>query len=345
MDSPQDRFAGPTPSSASGARKLRSMSKNLDHSLGRPDCPAPLVDAADRHPDEQAALAARLREQLAAFADGLGRGGWPLHRPASAGMAGVARGEGHFHLAPELFLQVSGWTRFGLPGGAVTVGPGEALLMPARLLHHEQVGPDASGEPFCNLVLYADGSVLTCHLAHEQAPGLPGIHHLEARQDGQAARALDWLGHAAELPDAQDWQVRALVIAAVALARRVIDAATPAAAPAEPAAMARLRVLIQNQLGDHALSVRRLAEQCGVSADHLSHRFRQVSGEHLVACINRLRMERAARLLADTDMAVKEVAWACGYATPGYFIQSFRRHHGQTPGQWRSVHARSAQPA
>ena len=119
----------------------------------------------------------------------------------------------------------------------------------------------------------------------------------------------------------------------------------PAAAPAEPAAMARLRVLIQNQLGDHALSVRRLAEQCGVSADHLSHRFRQVSGEHLVACINRLRMERAARLLADTDMAVKEVAWACGYATPGYFIQSFRRHHGQTPGQWRTVHARSAQPA
>ncbi|RZS52327.1 helix-turn-helix transcriptional regulator [Sphaerotilus mobilis] len=311
------------------------MSKNLNH---RPDCPAPFVDPADRHPDEDAALATRLREQLRVFADGLGRGGWPLHRPASAGVAGVARGQGHFHLAPELFLQVSGWTRFGLPGGAVTVGPGEALLMPARLLHHEQVGAGADGQAFCNLVIYADGSVLTCHLAHEHEPGTPGIHHLESRQDAQAARALEWLSHATEVAEADDWQVRALVIATVAGARRVIDMDGLPAARAEPASLARLRVLIQNQLGDHELSVRRLAEQSGVSADYLSHRFRQASGEHLVAYINRQRMERAARLLGDTDMAVKEIAWACGYATPGYFIQSFRRHYGDTPGQWRAGH-------
>jgi AraC-like DNA-binding protein len=265
-----------------------------------------------------------------------------LHRPASAGLAGVARGEGHFHLAPELFLQVSGWTRFGLPQGAVQVGPGEALLMPARLLHHEQVGGGPAGEPFCNVVLYADGSVLTCHVAHEHAPGTPGILYLEARQHVQAARALEWLGHAAEVPDADDWQVRALVIATLAGARRVLDEAGAPAARAEPAAIARLRVLIQNQLGDHELSVRRLAEQSGVSADYLSHRFRQASGEHLVAYINRQRMERAARLLADTDMAIKEIAWACGYATPGYFIQSFRRHFGDTPGQWRTAHAQPA---
>lgn len=311
------------------------MSKNLDH---RPDCPAPFVALDQRHPDEEAALAARLREQLAAYADGLGRGGWPLHRPASAGLAGVARGEGHFHLAPELFLQVAGQTRFVLPQGAVTVGPGEALLMPARMLHHEQVRAGDGGEPFCNVVLYADGSVLTCHLAHEHAPGVPGIHHLESRQDAQAARALEWLSHAAEVPEAEDWQVRALVIAAIAGARRVIDTAGQPAARAEPAAIARLRVLIQNQLGDQDLSVRRLAEQSGVSADYLSHRFRQSCGEHLVAYINRQRMERAARLLADSGMAIKEIAWACGYATPGYFIQSFRRHYGDTPGQWRSGH-------
>ncbi len=318
------------------------MSKILDH---RPDCPTPFVDPAERHPDEDAALAARLRAQLQVFADGLGRGGWPLHRPASAGVAGVARGAGHFHLAPELFLQVCGWTRFGLPGGAVTVGPGEALLMPARLLHHEQVGAGADGRPFSNLVIYADGSVLTCHLAHERSPGTPGIHYLESRQDAQAARALEWLSHATEVPDADDWQVRALVIAAVAGARRLIDVAGLPAARAEPASVARLRVLIQNQLGDHELSVRRLAEQSGVSADYLSHRFRQASGEHLVAYINRQRMERAARLLGDTDMAIKEIAWACGYATPGYFIQSFRRHYGDTPGQWRAGHVLPASAA
>jgi AraC-like DNA-binding protein len=105
-----------------------------------------------------------------------------------------------------------------------------------------------------------------------------------------------------------------------------------------------VRVLVQNQLGDHTLSVRALAEQCGCTPDYLSHLFRQVSGEALVACINRLRMERAARLLADSTLAGKEVAWACGFASQSYFIRTFRAHVGLTPKAYRLAQARP-QPA
>lgn len=314
------------------------MSKILD---ARPDCPAPRPDPAERSPVLTAALAQQLRTHLQAFADGLGRDGWPLHRPATAG---VSRGEGHFHLAPELFLQISGWTRFRLPEGDVHLGPGEALLMPARLLHHESVGAGAGGAPFCNLVIYADGQVLSCHLAHEHAPGQPGIEHLESRQHPQAARILSWLGDAA-LADVEAvdttpaaLQARALVLAAVAGVQRVLDDATTAQTRPEPPLLARLRVLIQNQLGDQALSVRRLAEQSGCSADYLSHRFRQASGEHLVSHITRQRMARAAHLLTESDMAGKEIAWACGFATQSYFIRTFREHFGTTPKAWRSGH-------
>lgn len=328
------------------------MLKILDH---RPDCPAPLVDPADLGPAARAELAATLRAQLADFAAGLMRGARRLHRPVPAG---VARGEGHFHLGPELFLQVSGWTRFRLPHGDCLVGPGEALLMPARLLHAEAVGPGADDTPFRNVVVYADGQVLTCHLAHEHAPGEPGILYLEARQHAQAGRILAWLGDAAagegagegagedsvgepaaaSNADPAALQARALVLAALAGVQRALDDRLDARAPAEPALIARLRVLIQNQLGDHELSVRRLGEQSGCSADHLSHRFRATTGEHLVAYINRQRMERAAHLLAATDLAVKEVAWACGFATASYFIRTFRTHHGDTPVAWRATH-------
>lgn len=312
------------------------MLKILDH---RPDCPAPHIDAADHSPAARAELARLMREQLAAFATGLAQGTRRLHRPAPAG---VARGEGHFHLAPELFLQVSGWTRFGLPHGDVIVGPGEALLMPARLLHNETVGVADDGAPFRNIVVYADGRVLTCHLAHEHAVGEPGILYLEARQHPQAGRAQAWLADAAAVGDAahaaEEQQARALVMAVLAGVRRALDDVTTTPSPGEPPLIARLRVLIQNQLGDHELSVRRLAEQSGCSADHLSHRFRQTAGEHLVAYLNRQRMERAAHLLADTDLAVKEVAWACGFASASYFIRTFRSHHGETPVAWRATH-------
>lgn len=326
------------------------MLKILDH---RPDCPAHHVDPDDHSPAARAELARLLREQLATFAEGLAQGKRRLYRPAPAG---VARGEGHFHLAPELFLQVSGWTRFGLPHGDVVVGPGEALLMPARLLHHEAVGVADDGAPFRNLVVYADGRVLTCHLAHEHAAGEPGILYLEARQHPQAGRILAWLGDAAAggddagepaLPaastgDAADLQARALVMAVLAGVQRALDDVTTTPSLGEPPLIARLRVLIQNQLGDHELSVRRLAEQSGCTADHLSHRFRQTAGEHLVAYLNRQRMERAGHLLADTDLAVKEVAWACGFASASYFIRTFRAHHGETPVAWRATHQRQA---
>ena len=54
------------------------MLKILDH---RPDCPAPHVDPADHSPAARAELARLMREQLAAFAEGLAQGTRRLHRP------------------------------------------------------------------------------------------------------------------------------------------------------------------------------------------------------------------------------------------------------------------------
>lgn len=264
-----------------------------------------------------------------------------VHRPQRLSEP-LPRGEGHFHLAPELFLQLSGWTDFRFPQGHCRVTPGQALLVPPQLRHDERVGRGDHGEPFRNLVLYAEAPTLTCHLAHELSPGRPGIHHLEACEHAQVGRIHDWLFDASRSPEATPdaatpaWgevQARALVAAALAGVLHLLQ--TDSQPGREPALIARLRVLIQNQLGDHTLSVRRLAEQSGCTADYLSHLFREVSGETLIGCINRLRMERAARLLRETTLSGKEVAWACGFAAPSYFIRTFRTHHGVTPKAWR----------
>jgi AraC-like DNA-binding protein len=132
--------------------------------------------------------------------------------------------------------------------------------------------------------------------------------------------------------------VQALVAAATAGVLRALDTVDPQAAP-ESTWVTRVRVLVQNQLGDQDLSVRGLAQQCGCTADYLSHLFRQQTGEALVAYINRMRIDRAARLLAESALAVKEVAWACGYANPSYFIHTFRAQHGQTPTAYRQATA------
>ena len=255
--------------------------------------------------------ALRLRESLAGWLDGFARGTVPL--------------------------QVAGTTRFRFPDGSTTLQPGQAMLLPPRLLHAERVRPGDRREPFCNLVIYAEGDTLSCHMAREVEPGRPGIAHLEARRHGQAARIHDWLADAARLAPARGVaaaQAHALVTAAAAGVLRALDEADREAST-EPPLIARLRVMVQNRLGDPALSVQELARQSGCTPDHLSALFRRHSGEPLIAHITRLRLDRAARLLRETAMAVKEIAWACGYASPSYFIRSFRDRHAVTPKVFR----------
>ncbi|MDY0748623.1 AraC family transcriptional regulator [Paucibacter sp. R3-3] len=278
----------------------------------------------------------RLREALRRFLAAAADGSLPLHLPQLAS-APVARGDGHFHLSPELFLQLSGWTEFRFPGQpALRLKAGEALVVPPQLRHDERVGA-ARGDRFANIVVFAEGPRVSCHLAREIAPGLPGVAHLEACDHPKAGRIHDHLFEACGATSTP-WaaaQGRALAAAAVAGVLDVLAAQQPPTAEAEPALVTRVRVLVQNQLGDPALSVARLAEQSGCSVDHLSQQFRQSSGENLLACINRLRIERAARLLRETSLAGKEVAWACGFSAHNYFIRVFRQQHGVTPQQWR----------
>ena len=294
---------------------------------------------------ERAAEASRhLREQLQNSLCRLDDNRVPLHIQAMPSQW-VACGDGHFHLAPELFLQVDGWTRFDFPHASITLNEGEALLVPPKLLHLEHIGPSASGRPFRNIVINAEDNRLRCSLAHEVEPGIPGTYHLESAFHPHVRRIGNWLSDASALPNrspvtANDplamRQARSLVIAATAGVLQSLDELSDSRQlPAEPALVSRVHLLVQNELGDRMLSVRRLAAALDCTADYLSNLFSTSTGEHLSAFINRQRIERAAHLLRDSDLSSKEIAWACGYATHSYFIRVFRERVGVTPKAWR----------
>jgi AraC family transcriptional regulator len=54
-------------------------------------------------------------------------------------------------------------------------------------------------------------------------------------------------------------------------------------------------------------------------------------GEYLI----RLRMERAAQLLLNGLLSVKEVMAMCGYGNRGHFVQHFKRYLGVAPSHYR----------
>ena len=83
------------------------------------------------------------------------------------------------------------------------------------------------------------------------------------------------------------------------------------------------------------VGVRELASQVHMSPFHFARRFKQAVGTPPHAYITQVRIERAKRLLAETNLPLLEVATRVGYRTQAHFTGVFHRYVGTTPRAYR----------
>lgn len=93
--------------------------------------------------------------------------------------------------------------------------------------------------------------------------------------------------------------------------------------------------VIDVNYADCNLSVHRIAEQVGVSDDHLTRQFKQVTGISTQEYLRRYRFARAMRLL-QTDISIAQVAKQSGFRTLSYFSREFSKELGITPSNYRN---------
>ncbi|MET7304017.1 AraC family transcriptional regulator [Embleya sp. NPDC005575] len=77
------------------------------------------------------------------------------------------------------------------------------------------------------------------------------------------------------------------------------------------------------------------AAQLGVSVGHLNHAVKSATGRTPGRIIRQTQVVEAKRLLAGSDLTVRQVADRVGFADPAYFCRFFRRETGSTPGEYR----------
>lgn len=86
---------------------------------------------------------------------------------------------------------------------------------------------------------------------------------------------------------------------------------------------------------DQAITLGSLAEAASMSKFHFARSFRAHSGRSPMSFVIEMRIKRAKRLLATTDLSLVEVAFRCGFGSQAHFTTTFRRLAGKTPGQFR----------
>jgi AraC family L-rhamnose operon transcriptional activator RhaR len=113
------------------------------------------------------------------------------------------------------------------------------------------------------------------------------------------------------------------------------DRDTAPAPRAHPAVLAAVGLLEQDVAEQWTLSS--LAAAVHVSPAHLARRFTAQLGTPPVAYLGRLRAERAAALLIETDLPVATIGRTVGWTDPNYASRRFRQYFGHSPAEYRRL--------
>jgi LacI family transcriptional regulator len=88
-----------------------------------------------------------------------------------------------------------------------------------------------------------------------------------------------------------------------------------------------------------SILVRDVLAAVGVSRSTLESRFKTIIGRSIHGEIQRVQIEQARRLIATTELPLKQVATMAGFANVYYMTTIFHEHTGWTPAEYRK-HAR-----
>jgi len=256
----------------------------------------------------------------------------------------LARWNHHPEFEIHLIRQGSGKLVAGDYIGAFGAGH-VALIGPD--LPHDWISDLAPGEHLTgrDVVLQFDGAALLA--LGKTLPELGDLQQLfdMARRGleftgetaGQAARLLEDIGAAHGLQRLILF-LQLLDALMKAPATEVQMLASPCYAPSLDARSSErinkaFDYLMSELTGDLRLSV--IAQRLGMSEPGFSRFFKRITGHGFIDLMRKFRVQRACRLLLQSEMSVADICFEVGYANLSNFNRHFRIEMNKTPSEYR----------
>lgn len=100
------------------------------------------------------------------------------------------------------------------------------------------------------------------------------------------------------------------------------------------AAILRLQDWIEAHHAE-SMTIARMGREVGLSERTLKRRFQQATRLSPTLYLQKVRIDKAKKLLLASGLSVKAIAYEVGYENVSFFVRLFRTQVGQTPAAWR----------
>jgi len=97
----------------------------------------------------------------------------------------------------------------------------------------------------------------------------------------------------------------------------------------------RVQKILRMVASGGTFTIRNLALEFHLSPSYLQRLFKHQTGVCMGEWLNEQRLQRAAHLLANSYMSVKEIAYNVGYEHASSFVRAFERRFTQAPARYR----------
>jgi AraC-like DNA-binding protein len=234
--------------------------------------------------------------------------------------------------AMQITLEGEGAFRDVETDQARTIAPGEGVLM--WLPSKTELWLPSEGR-WLMLWIMAKGDAM--RWIYDSVAGRTGnIFHL-----GLGSRPVRLLAelyrdvYRGAMPDGSPSDAHAQSAAVYSLFMAMLSQTAQSAEEVAPEAVGRARALLEGHYADPSVDVAFLARETGLSRFHLTRLFRRHVGVPPYAYLTNLRLTRAAELITQSHLPLKEVAAMCGFANYRSFSNVFLRRHGMRPSRMR----------
>ena len=106
-------------------------------------------------------------------------------------------------------------------------------------------------------------------------------------------------------------------------------------ASGQPAPRSRFAQILRKVESGSLRTVGELSLEFNLSPAYIQRIFKQQTGVRLGEVLAEQRLAKAADLLANSYLSVKEIAHAVGYEHASSFVRAFQRRFTQPPGSYR----------